>query len=386
VKRATLIALAVTAAWLAVAAAPAPAKVHLKKVGRFQLPVYVTSAPGTPGILVVEQAGRVVSVTGKKRRVFLDISGFVKSGGSAGEQGLLSIAFPANYAASGLFYAFYTGSGGNINIAEFHRGSRFKVNPGSLRTVLVIPHPGFDNHYGGQLQFGPHGYLYIGTGDGGGAWDLDNNAQTTDNLLGKILRIDPTQQGSAPYTSPASNALGAGAGRDEIFAMGLRNPWRFSLDGNRIVIGDVGQEKFEEVDYETLARANGANFGWNDFEGFSPFVGAIPPAPLRYDPPIYAYPHHDGACAVIGGYVRTRASQPPRGRGRRVRTKPKALKPRYVFGDLCTGKIQTFLPTLKGARDVRTLKVEVPKLTSFGLGANGALYATSLDGAVYRFK
>jgi glucose/arabinose dehydrogenase len=350
-------------------AAPAPAKVHLKRVGHFQSPTYVTSAPGTPGILVVEQGGRVISANGSKRRVFLNITGLVKSGG---EQGLLSIAFPADYASSGLFYAYYTGSGGDINIAEFHRASRFKADPNSRRTVLVIPHPNFENHNGGQLQFGPDGFLYIGTGDGGGAGDTDNSAQQTNSLLGKILRIDPAEHGSSPYTSPASNALGAGAGRDEIFSMGLRNPYRFSFDRNRIAIGDVGQDRFEEVDYEDLATANGANFGWNDFEGFSPFAGAIPPAPTRNDKPIYAYSHDGGGCSVIGGYV--------------VRTKPKALKGRYVFGDFCTGKIQSFVPALAGARKVRTLKVKVPMLSSFGLGASGALYATSLDGPVYRFK
>jgi glucose/arabinose dehydrogenase len=368
VKRAAFFALAVTAALFWVTS-PASAKVHLKKVGRFSSPTYVTSAPGTPGIFVVEQGGRVVSVDGSKRHVFLNITGLVKSGG---EQGLLSIAFPGNYISSGLFYVYYTGGGGDINIAEYHRASRFKADPNSRRTVLVIPHPNFENHNGGQLQFGPDGFLYIGTGDGGGAGDTDNSAQQTNNLLGKILRIDPTQQGSAPYTSPASNALGAGAGRDEIFAMGLRNPYRFSFDRGRILIGDVGQDKFEEVDYEDLAAANGANFGWNDFEGFSPFAGAIPPAPTRNDKPIYAYSHDSGGCSVIGGYV--------------VRTKPKALKGRYVFGDFCTGKLQSFLPTLDGARKVRTLKVKVPMLSSFGRGANGGVYATSLDGPVYRLK
>ncbi|MDX6616135.1 MAG: hypothetical protein QOD60_1226 [Solirubrobacterales bacterium] len=370
-KRAVLISLAVTAAVLW-ATSPASAKVHLKKVGRFSSPTYVTSAPGTPGILVVEQGGRVVSVNGKKRRLFLNIAGLVKAGG---EQGLLSLAFPNDYASSGLFYAYYTGSGGDINIAEFHRASTFQADPGSRRTVLVIPHPNFENHNGGQLQFGPDGFLYIGTGDGGGAGDTDNSAQQTNNLLGKILRIDPTQHGSSPYTSPASNVLGAGAGRDEIFSMGLRNPYRFSFDGNRIAIGDVGQDKFEEVDYEDLSTANGANFGWNDFEGFAPFAGAIPPAPTRNDKPIFAYSHgsnDSGGCSVIGGYV--------------VRTKPKALEGRYVFGDFCTGKIRTLVPALDRARSVRTLKVKVPSLSSFGLGANGALYATSLAGPVYRFK
>ncbi len=367
-RRAVFISLAVTAAllWLT---SPASAKLKLKKIGRFNTPTYVTSAPGTPGVLVVEQGGRVVSVDGKKRRVFLNITGLVKSGG---EQGLLSLAFPSNYASSGLFYAYYTTDGGAANVvAEFHRASKFKAKPGSRRIVLSIPHPNFENHNGGQLQFGPDGFLYIGTGDGGGAGDTDNSAQTTNNLLGKILRIDPTQQGSNAYSSPASNAWGADAGRDEIFSIGLRNPYRFSFDGNRILIADVGQDKFEEIDFEDLGTANGANFGWNDFEGFGAYQGAISPDPARHDKPIYAYSHADG-CSVIGGYL--------------VHRKPKALRGRYVFGDFCTGKIQTMVPTLNGAAKVRTLKRRVPALSSFGVGAAGALYATSLEGPVYRFK
>jgi glucose/arabinose dehydrogenase len=363
-RHAVLIA---TLAALLLAAAPAVAKVKLKTIGSFQTPTYVTSAPGTPGVLVVEQEGRVISVNGRKRRLFLDIRGVVKSGG---EQGLLSLAFPPDYRSSGLFYGYYTDSNGSLTIAEFRRGSKFHADPAYRRQVLLVPHPGPENHNGGQLQFGPDGLLYIGTGDGGGSGDTDNSAQTTDNLLGKILRIDPKQRGASPYTSPGSNPFVPGPGRDEIYSIGLRNPYRFSFNRDKIAIGDVGQDRFEEVDYETVAGASGANFGWNDFEGFAPFGGAIPPAPARHDKPILAYAHAGSRCSVIGGYV----------------VHSGKLAGRYVFGDFCDGKLRSLVPRLGGARKVRRLGVTVPMLSSFGLGANGALYATSLEGPVYRVR
>lgn len=156
---------------------------------------------------------------------------------------------------------------------------------------MVVPHPVHSNHNGGQLQFGPDGFLYAGTGDGGGAGDAPDNAQDPTSRLGKLLRIDPS------------------AGAVQIYSIGLRNPYRFSFDlisdpaQPRIAIGDVGQDRFEEIDYLTLAAANGANFGWNDFEGFAPFPGAHPPTAAGTIKPIEVYPLSGGACAVIGGYV-----------------------------------------------------------------------------------
>ncbi|MFN2611743.1 MAG: sorbosone dehydrogenase family protein [Solirubrobacterales bacterium] len=354
----------------AVPAAPASAKLKLKKVGRFNAPTYVTSAPGTPGVLVVEQGGKVISAEGRRRRIFLDLSPIVRSGG---EQGLLSIAFPADYGASGLFYAYYTNADGNIVIAEFRRASRFRADPAYHRQVLLVPHPNFSNHNGGQLQFGPDGQLYIGTGDGGGAGDSDNSAQTTDNLLGKILRIDPRQRGSSPYTTSNSNAFTAGPGRDEIYAIGLRNPFRFSFDRDKIVIGDVGQDRFEEIDYEAVVGANGANFGWNDFEGLSPFSGAIPPGPTRHDSPIHAYDHAGGRCSVIAGFV---------SHSKKLRS----LRGKLVYGDFCDGQLRTLVPTLGGAHKIRRLGLNVPMLSSFGRATNGAIYAASHSGPVYRLR
>ncbi len=372
---AAVLATALAGLLLALAPADADARVKLKRIGRFHSPVYVTVAPDVPGLFVVEQPGRVRLVQGKRRRTFLNIAGQVTSGG---EQGLLSIAFPPDFASSRLFYAYFTNRAGDNEIDEFQTtpdGAR--VLPGSQRQVLLIPHPVNTNHNGGQLQFGPDGFLYAGTGDGGGSGDRPDNAQNTNTLLGKILRIDPRAQGGQPYTSPASNPFAAGAGRDEIYSFGLRNPFRFSFDlaskpgEPRIVIGDVGQDRFEEIDYETLAAARGANFGWNDFEGFAPFEGAHPPTPAGTVRPIKVYALGGGACALIGGYVVS---------NQRLRS----LLGRYVYGDFCIGKLRSLIPRLGGSRRDRRVGARVPMLSSFGEGRNGALFATSLNGPVFR--
>jgi glucose/arabinose dehydrogenase len=349
--------------------------VKLKRIGRFHKPVYVASAPGVAGVFVVEQGGRIKLVQGKSRRTFLNIAGMVRAGG---EQGLLSVAFPPDFASSRLLYVYFTNNAGDEEIAELRAAPDGRsADAGSLRVVLVVPHPTHTNHNGGQLQFGPDGLLYAGIGDGGGEGDGPDNAQSTNTLLGKLVRIDPRAQGGQADTSPATNPFAGGAGRDEIYSLGLRNPFRFSFDlvtnpgEPRIVIGDVGQDRFEEIDYETLAGANGANFGWNDFEGFAPFSGAHAPAPSRHDKPIKVYRLAGGACALIGGYV----------------VRDPSLRPilgRYIYGDFCIGKLRSLIPGLGGARKDRSLGVRVETLSSFGEGAGGALYATSLRGPVYR--
>jgi glucose/arabinose dehydrogenase len=371
---AALLAAALTGLLLALAASSADARVKLKRVGRFNNPVYVTVAPDVPGLFVVEQGGRVRLLQGKRRRTFLNIGGQVRTGG---EQGMLSIAFAPDFATSRLFYAYFTNRAGDNQIDEFRASpDGTQVLPGSQRQVLLIPHPNNSNHNGGQLQFGPDGFLYIGTGDGGGANDRPDNAQNTNSLLGKLLRIDPRAQGGQPYTSPSSNPFASGPGRDEVYSYGLRNPFRFSFDLSkpgepRIAIGDVGQDRFEEIDYETLAAARGANFGWNDFEGFAPFFDAHPPTPAGTLKPIKVYRLRGGACALIGGYV---VSDP------RLRS----LLGRYVYGDFCIGKLRSLIPGLGGSRRDRRVGARVPMLSSFGEGRNGALFATSLNGPVFR--
>jgi glucose/arabinose dehydrogenase len=338
--------------------ADAKPRVKLKRIGRFQSPTYVTSAPGVPGVVVVERGGRIRLVNGRKRRTFTNIGGNVSTGG---ERGLLSVAFAPNYANSRLLYVYFTNGSGDLVIAELRADADGRhASPTTLRPIVTVPHPGQSNHNGGQLQFGPDGLLYAGTGDGGGAGDRPDNAQNPTSRLGKLLQIDP-----------ASGAV-------RVYSIGLRNPFRFSFDlvsdpkQPRIVIGDVGQDRFEEVDYLPFAAAAGANFGWNDFEGFAPFPGAHPPTPSGTVRPIKVYSDAGAKCALIGGYVVSDS---------RLRS----LFRRYVYGDFCTGKIRSLIPRLGGARKDRGTGLRVRDLSSFGETANGKLFATSLDGPVYRF-
>jgi glucose/arabinose dehydrogenase len=337
--------------------AEAKSRVKLKRIGRFHQPTYVTSAPGIAGVFVVERGGRIRLIQGRKRRTFTNIPGI----STGGERGLLSVAFAPDYASSRLLYVYFTDGSGDIEIAELHADADgLHANPGTLRAIVIVPHPNHSNHNGGQLQFGPDGMLYAGTGDGGGAGDQPDNAQNPNSRLGKLLRIDPS------------------SGAVAIYSIGLRNPYRFSFDlvsdpaQPRIAIGDVGQDQFEEIDYLPLASASGANFGWNDFEGFAPFSGAHPPTAVGTVKPIKTYGISGAACAIIGGYV-----------VRDARLRP--LFHRYVYGDFCTGKVRSLVPGLGGARKDRATGVRVRDLSSFGESADGTLYATSLDGPVYRF-
>ncbi|HWB70268.1 MAG TPA: PQQ-dependent sugar dehydrogenase [Solirubrobacterales bacterium] len=352
--------------------------VALKQVGRFDSPVYVTGAPGFPNLLfVVEQAGRVEVLRGGHRlsRPFLDISGSISSGG---ERGLLSIAFPPDYKRSRRFYAYFTNPGGNIQVDEFRRRSPTRAAGGPGRRVIEIPHPVNSNHNGGQLQFLGN-LLYFGTGDGGSGGDPPNNAQNRESLLGKLLRIDPRPSHGRPYSIPADNPFVGRPGRDEIFSYGLRNPFRFSFDTvsakqPRLAIGDVGQNRFEEVDYTTLSAAKGANFGWDAFEGFSPYrdENSGTPDPGGTTKPIFAYPHsRDGSCSIIGGYVVA---------DRRLR----ALSKRYVYADLCEGQLRSLVPHLHRASHDRKLGLSVSSPSSFGEDDRHRLYVASLEGPVYR--
>jgi len=352
--------------------------VALKKVGSFDAPVYVTGAPGFPQLLfVVEQPGRLVVLRNGRRlsKPFLDLRGKVSYGG---ERGLLSVAFPPDYARSKRFYVYYTDPDGNIRIDEFRRGSATRARRGSQRKVIVIPHPVNSNHNGGQLQFLGN-LLYFGTGDGGSGGDPPNNAQNKDVLLGKLLRIDPRPAGGKPYTVPADNPFVGKPGRDEIYSYGLRNPFRFSFDQTtkqpRLAIGDVGQNEFEELDYLPVAAANGANFGWDAFEGFSKYSdeNSGTPNPGGTVKPILAYSHArgGGSCSIIGGY----AVRDPRLKG---------LRGRYVYADLCEGQLRALVPHLKRASDDHELGLHVEAPSSFGEDDQHRLYVASVEGPVYR--
>ncbi len=352
--------------------------VALKRIGRFDAPVYVSGAPGFPQLLfVVQQPGtvRVLRNGRKQPQPFLDISGLVQSGG---ERGLLSIAFPPDYRRSRRFYVYYTDHQGDIRVDEFKRRSATRAAPGSRRAVIEIAHRTNSNHNGGQLQFLGN-LLYLGTGDGGSGGDPPNNAQNRDSLLGKLLRIDPRPSGGRPYSIPAGNPIAGRRGRGEIYSYGLRNPFRFSFDTAtdgrpRIAIADVGQDRFEELDYATVAAARGANFGWDAFEGVSRYrdENSGTPDPGGTTKPIFAYPHsRAGSCSIIGGYVV---------RDRRLPT----LAGRYVYADLCEGQLRSLIPHLHRAAHDRRLGLSVSTPSSFGEDTHGHIYVASLDGPVYR--
>jgi glucose/arabinose dehydrogenase len=334
-------------------------------------PVYVTSPPGDRRrLFVVEQGGKIEVMRGGKAlsTPFLDITKLVTSGG---EQGLLGLAFAQDYAQSGLFYVYYTGKDGNQHVVEYHRRTDDVADPGSARQLLLMPDHE-SNHNGGMLLFGSDKLLYIGTGDGGGGGDqhgAHGNAQNLGVLLGKILRIDPRQSGSRPYSIPSSNPfVGRAGARAEIYAYGLRNPWRFSFDRKTgdIAIGDVGQGDVEEIDFMRKGRARGANFGWRVFEGNTRYTdGEHAPGAVK---PVITERHSDGNCSITGGIV--------------VRDPGlKAWAGRYVFGDFCRGRVQTAkLPNGK----VSDTTLQVDQLSSFGEDARGRVYALSLSGPVYR--
>jgi glucose/arabinose dehydrogenase len=346
-------------------ASAAAGGVRLHKVGSFDSPIDVVAAPGVGRtIYVVERRGKVIAVGGRHRRTFLRITGRTTTDG---ERGLLSIAFSPSFQRDGLVYAYYTNLKGNIEVDSF-RASAHRAHPGSRRKVIVVPHPGESNHNGGQVQFGADGYLYLATGDGGGAGDQPGNAQNPRKLLGKLLRIAPQRHGKR-YRVPRSNPLVGRRGRDEIFALGLRNPFRFSFDRGRWIAGDVGQGQTEEIDYETHRSLRGANFGWNRFEGDHVYDSGTRLRAGHYEPPVHTYPHGPG-CAVIGGYVV---------RDQRL----DGLRGRYVYADLCTGALRSLVPRRRRGRHDRALGLHVSDPNSFG-EAHRHIYVASSDGPVYR--
>jgi glucose/arabinose dehydrogenase len=342
----------------------------LDQIGSFQAPVYVDSPPRKPKLLfVVEQPGTIrVLRNGKKlSRPFLDISDRVQF---AGEEGLLSIAFHPKYKKKRRFFVYYVNNDGDLQVDGFktRKKNPVRANRKSRRRVIKIPHPGEANHNGGQLQFGPDKLLYLAPGDGGGSGDPDGSAQSKNSLLGKLLRIKPKRKRG--YKVPKSNPFVGEAGRDEIYSLGLRNPYRFSFDSKTgdIFIGDVGQGEWEEIDHETLASAKGANFGWNIFEGNHPFAGG--PAPPNYEPPIHEYATHvGGTTAVIGGFV----ARDPSLTG---------YVGRYFYSDNGAGFIRSLNPYGPLGDADTGLHVSFPG--GFGDGPGGKLYVTSLGGPVYR--
>jgi glucose/arabinose dehydrogenase len=352
------------------AEATAARRVRLRRIGTFAEPVYVTAPPGDRRrLFVVERGGTIRLLVGGHRRAepFLDIR---DRGSSGGERGLLSMAFAPDYATSGLFYVYYTDRNGDTRVVEFRRATGDRADAGSARQVLFQRQPE-PNHNGGPLVFGPDRLLYIGLGDGGGGGDLHGahgNGQNLGTLLGKILRIDPRASGGRPYSIPASNPFAGRSGaRGEIWAYGLRNPWRFTFDprSQAAIIADVGQNAVEEVSIATA----GANLGWRVFEGRSRYTGGET-AP-GHVPPVIERLHSHGNCSITGGIV-VRDPRLP------------ALRGRYIFGDFCTGRLESALIRGTAARSVRRTRLHVESLSSFGEDGRRRAYAMSLSGPVYR--
>jgi hypothetical protein len=345
----------------------------LEPVGDFVNPTFLTSYPDDPDkLLVVERAGRVELVDHGAVSTFLDATSLV--GIIEGERGMWSIALAPDFASTRRLYAIYAGSvtGGDIQLDEF-RAQGDAVDLSSRRPVLTIEHSERANHNGGQLQFGPDGYLYISTGDGD---RRSLNGQDLTTLLGKLLRIDPRESGGAPYSIPADNPFVGIVGQDEIWSYGLRNPYRFSFDRvtGALAIGDVGRQRLEEVDYDPgTSPGRGDNYGWPCFEG-SEIRNTDPtfctsPQDLVF--PIQEYDHNDGYCSVIGGYV--------------VRDRSLgALYGRYLDADLCAGVVRSLIPAVPQAVDERSEGITVARPVSFGEDSCGRLYVLSLNGPVSR--
>jgi glucose/arabinose dehydrogenase len=319
----------------------------------FDQPVYVAQPVSEPGRLyVVERAGRILMLANGKRRTFLDIRSRVESGYK--EQGLLSVAFSGGYAENHQFFVYYTNKDGDIEVDSF-RSKLGRAVLSSRKRILLLNHRANDNHDGGQLQFGPDGRLYAGTGDGGAGGDPPDNAQNLSRRLGKLLRFNGK--------------------RWQVYAYGLRNPWRFSFDraNDDLYIGDVGQGSWEEIDYRPRSATGLVNYGWSAYEG----LVAYSPSRLNQSGtlvrPVQVYSHSGGKCSVTGGYV-YRGSAVPSARGR------------YFYGDYCTGEIWSLRVSAGQAVDNRRESTRIGSLTSFGQGANGALYAVSFDGGLYRLS
>ena len=355
-------------------ARPATSHVRLAQLGRFSRPTYLTAPPrDRRRLFVVEGRGviRVVRDGRRLRQPFLDIRRRVRC---CGESGLLSMTFAPDYARSRRLYVYYTDRRGWIAVDEFRRSARSEelAAPGSRRTVLRQVHR-TENHKGGQLRFGSDGMLYVGLGDGGPANDPRRRGQDLGTLLGKVLRIDPRhgRRYRVPRNNPFVRRRGA---RKEIWAYGLRNPWRFSFTRQgSFVLGDVGQDMVEEIDYVAgrggRPPRGGYNFGWSIFEGRQRFRPGRAPGHV---PPILEHAHRPrGPCSIIGGHV-VRDPELP------------ALRGGYVYGDFCDSRLRVV--RLGGGRPHgdRALGPRVDGKSSFGEDAGGRLYVMSVSGPVYR--
>lgn len=340
-------------------------------VSGLRSPVDLQSPSGDPRLFVVEQAGRILLLEGDSVRnvPFLDISDRVVSGG---ERGLLGLAFHPTYATNGFLYVNYTGAGGETRVERYSVSPDQDVaEPASAKLIIRIPQP-FRNHNGGQVMFGPDGMLYIGLGDGGSGGDPRGNGQNVQTLLGSLLRIDV--DGGDPYAIPPDNPFAGDPGaRSEIWAYGLRNPWRSAFDATDglLYIADVGQNRLEEIDV-IPADAGGRNLGWNVMEAGECF-GRTSCDQTGLTPPVLEYDHGEG-CAVTGGLVYRGSAIP-------------AIVGHYFYSDFCGGWLRSF--RFSGGAVSQAREWDVPPVgdvSAFGHDRDGEIYVLSLDGTIFRLE
>ena len=341
----------------------------------------VNANDGTHRLFIVERAGLIKIYNGTLLSTpFLDLT---DSTACCGEQGLLSMAFHPDFANNRLFYVYYTDNNGDIAVARFNTLSAGAntADPASGKILLRIPHPTHSNHNGGHLAFGPNdGYLYFATGDGGSGGDPPDNAQNGNSLLGKMIRLDVRTDNVAPYYNipPTNPYISDPNVRDEIWALGLRNPYRWSFDrlNGDMWIGDVGQGLWEEVNFRTNGNTGGINYGWDCYEGKQLYNDGVSPIPCSgaaaYIQPILDYPHNatDGGFSITGGYVYRGVNYP-------------AMYGHYIFADHVSGNVW-LLPPGGAAADTIRFPGKLGSITAFGESETGELYATTLNGRLYR--
>lgn len=345
-----------------------PPPMRAVKIAAFAAPLVLAVRTGDQAMYVAEKGGLVKTLRGSTidPEPVLDLSGDVSTGA---EQGLLGLAFSPG---GDRLYVNYTDTAGDTRVVEY-AFSGGKADTASRRQLLLVDQP-FANHNGGHLVFGPDGFLYIGLGDGGGGGDPQGNGQRLDTLLGKILRIDPRPDGARPYSIPPGNPFASRPGaRAEIWAYGLRNPWRFTFDRETgaLWIGDVGQNSVEEIDAVEASAGGGQNYGWNRLEGTRRFSAGDTSGTVA---PVHEYPNGDGNCSVTGGYVYRGARMP-------------GLRGSFVFADYCKGELRALVPGASGGglRSV-ALGPTLDAVASFGQDAVGELYVLSLGSGLYRLE
>ena len=341
---------------------PDPANYQWVEVSTgFQRPVDIQNAgDGSGRLFVLEQPGRIRIIQDGQllETPFLDVSDRVNDSGN--EQGLLGLAFHPRYEENGLFFVNYTDNSSHNVIARFHVSSDPNIADAASETTLISVDDPFPNHNGGVLVFGPDGYLYGGLGDGGSGGDPFGNGQSLNTLLGKILRIDVDN--GDPYAIPADNPFG-----NDIWAYGLRNPWRISFDSQTddLWIGDVGQNAWEEIDYLPAGSPGGANFGWSLLEGNHPYNGQAQPDLI---PPVAEYSHAEG-CSVTGGSV-YRGSMPE-------------WQGIYLYGDYCSGTIWGLIHSDSGWQNQVLFGTNF-RISTFGVDESNELYVADLNGTIYK--